>query len=193
MNILKRSRIIGTADAKWKRTLRSAADTARLGHLIGESLRGGEVLALDGLVGSGKTTLVRGIAEGLKADPRKVASPTFVFIHEYRGRLPLVHADLYRVRSEAEAASTGLEEYFDDTTVTAVEWADRAPRALPHDRLEISLEHRTPRTRFASFRALGPASGALLETVRTRYEPRSLTTRRSQGKAHSAMRRGLSS
>jgi tRNA threonylcarbamoyladenosine biosynthesis protein TsaE len=163
------SRSIDGICREWKHMLRSAEETVRLGRIIGETLRGGEVLGLQGLVGAGKTTLVRGIAAGLRADPDKVASPTFVLVHEYPGRLPLIHADLYRVRSQRDISSLGLDEYFDDTTVTAIEWADRSPGALPKDRLEVRLEHRGARVRHVSFRALGPASDILLAAVRTRY------------------------
>jgi tRNA threonylcarbamoyladenosine biosynthesis protein TsaE len=154
----------------WKKILRSLGETLGLGRAIGQALLGGEVLALYGLVGAGKTTLVKGIAEGLRADPNIVASPTFVLIHAYRGRLPLVHADLYRMQSDEDILSLGLDEYFDDATVTAIEWADKAPRSLPHDRLEIRLEHRTVRSRAASLRALGPLSVRLLRVLRSAFD-----------------------
>ena len=178
---------------EWNRTLRSAGETTRLGRAIGKALKGGEVLGLYGLLGAGKTTLVRGIADGLQADPDRVASPTFVLVHEYRGRLPLIHVDLYRIRSQADALSLGLDEYFNDTTVTAIEWASRSPGALPPDRLEIRLEHRSARTRHVSFHALGPVSGALLRAVRTAYESAPSNKGRSRNPMQAASARRLPS
>lgn len=146
-------------------------------------------MGLYGLVGAGKTTLVRGIAEGLQADPDRVASPTFVLVHEYRGRLPLIHVDLYRIRSETDAASLGLDEYFTDTTVTAIEWASRSPGTLPPDRLEIRLEHRSARTRHVSFHALGPLSCALLTAIRTGDKSAPLNKGRSCSPVQTSARR----
>src|SRR5690349_2131229 len=105
----------------WSLASCSVADTECLGAMIGNGVQGGEVFALYGEVGTGKTALVRGIATGLGAAPRSVGSPTFVLIHEYRGRLPLAHADLYRLESVQTVPHLGLEEYFDGRTIVAVE------------------------------------------------------------------------
>jgi tRNA threonylcarbamoyladenosine biosynthesis protein TsaE len=115
--------------------------------MIGTGLQGGEVFALYGEVGTGKTTLIRGIAAGLGAAPRTVSSPTFVLIHEYPGRLRLAHADLYRLESAQTLPHLGLEEYFDGRTVVAVEWAERAGNELPLDRAEIRFAHESPTER----------------------------------------------
>lgn len=131
----------------WSVVSRSTADTERLGQMIGNGLQGGEVFALYGEVGTGKTALIRGIAAGLGAAPRTVSSPTFVLIHEYQGRLPLAHADLYRLESVQTLPHLGLEEYFDGRTVVAVEWAERAGNELPLDRAEIRFAHQSPTER----------------------------------------------
>jgi tRNA threonylcarbamoyladenosine biosynthesis protein TsaE len=129
-------------------------------------LTGGESLALSGALGAGKTALVRGIAAGLGAPAGAVTSPTFVLVHEYQGRLPLVHVDLYRLHSEQQAEFIGLNDYLSGATVVAVEWADKAPRILPEDRLEMELRHRTVQSRSIRFRATGPLSAALLARIK---------------------------
>ena len=142
----------------WELASRSSLHTDRLGRAIGQALQGGETLALFGQLGAGKTALVRGIAAGLGAPSTAVSSPTFVFIHEYRGRLPLAHVDLYRVRSIHEAESTGLEDYLCSSTVAAIEWADKGLSLLPQDHLEILLRHQSVGSRTIQLAATGPMS-----------------------------------
>jgi tRNA threonylcarbamoyladenosine biosynthesis protein TsaE len=150
----------------WRYASRSPQDTERLGRAIGNALQGGEILALYGELGTGKTTLVRGIAAGAGAPPQRVTSPTFVLIHEYHGRLRLAHADLYRIMSADELPHTGLSDYLDDHTVVAIEWAERAGGDLPGDRLEIRLSHVGNATRQFTMNALGSRSQRLLSCVR---------------------------
>ena len=88
------------------------------------SFMAGEVIALFGESRNRQDSLVRGIADGLRADSAAVSSPTFTLIHEYRGRLPLIHTDLYRLTA-AQLEDTGLCDYLDGHTVIAIEWADR--------------------------------------------------------------------
>ena len=108
---------------------------------MGRACVGGEVLALIGLLGSGKTCLVRGAAVGLGVPTEAVASPTFTLIHEYKGRVPMYHVDLYRLETYDAVNGLGLEEYTDSPAVTFIEWADKAPAVLPKDHLRITLEH----------------------------------------------------
>lgn len=166
--------------SEWTLALPSRAATEAFGQTIGRALSGGETLALFGELGAGKTALVRGIATGLGVPPSAVCSPTFVLIHEYQGRLPLVHMDLYRLRSLAEAESIGIHDYFQGHTVTAIEWADKFPALLPADRLEITLRHHSPTTRAVHFLARGTHSARLLaELRRTRRRDASAPTARN--------------
>ncbi len=159
----------------------SVTDTDRFGRVIGRALRGGEVIGLYGDLGTGKTTLVRGIAAGLGAAARLVSSPTFVLIHEYHGRLLLAHADLYRIESQDDVAQTGLSDYLDGETVAVVEWAERAGSELPDDRLEIHLTHRGRATRALHLSATGPISGELLRRIRPAAEKLRVRSRSRTG------------
>lgn len=167
---------VSPSDIKpWRMVLRSPQQTHRLGQRLGSLLQGGEVVALFGELGTGKTSLVRGIAAGLLAEPTSVSSPTFTLIHEYRGRLPLIHTDLYRL-TPAQLEDTGLSDYLDGRRVTAIEWADRWGDGLPADRLEIYLSHHPPASREAIITATGPAASRLLAALRSR-----LSQQRSTG------------
>jgi len=107
---------------------------------LGKKLQARDVIALTGQMGAGKTTFVQGLAEGLGADARSVASPSFVLIRLYRGRIPLVHADLFRLEGMPEAETVGLEEHYEQEVVTVIEWANRIPEVLPSEFLEICFE-----------------------------------------------------
>jgi len=122
-------------------TTRSEAETAAVAEAMGAAFRGGEVVLLSGELGAGKTAFVRGLARGLGADPEEVASPTFVLLTAYRGRLVLHHADLYRLRGDGDEREIGLEELPGPGGVLAVEWADRlrdAPWPAP---VRVRLDH----------------------------------------------------
>jgi tRNA threonylcarbamoyladenosine biosynthesis protein TsaE len=174
-----------TAAASPDLALTSLAATESLGRAIGRALTGGDVLALIGALGAGKTAMVRGIAAGLGVPPDSVSSPTFVLVHEYRGRLSLIHIDLYRLCTDADIESIGLSDYFTDRTVEAIEWADRFPALLPEDRLEVRLTHRTPATRTVRLAAKGPQSRSLLARIdqarRPAIRPPASQTRKSTG------------
>ena len=109
------------------------------GRQFAASLQPGDVVALTGDLGAGKTCLVKGIALGLGVT-QDVTSPTFTIIHEYRGgRLPLAHIDLYRLNSERDALNIGIEDYLNGPGITVIEWAERIESLLPPQTKRIRL------------------------------------------------------
>jgi tRNA threonylcarbamoyladenosine biosynthesis protein TsaE len=102
----------------------SEEDTSSAGERFATQLEAGDVVLLYGDLGAGKTAFVRGVARGLGASSDEVTSPTFTLMQEYRGRLTLVHVDLYRL-SPQEVSALGVEESTDDPAVIAIEWAER--------------------------------------------------------------------
>ena len=152
----------------WTVETRLPEETLDLGRRIGRSAQPGDVLALVGELGSGKTVLAKGIAEGLgAATAREVTSPTFVLCREYLdGRIPLYHFDAYRLRGAADLEAIGSADVFGGDGLSVVEWADRAPQALPPDHLEIMLEVIGDETRRLTFTARGPQAERLLGGVR---------------------------
>jgi tRNA threonylcarbamoyladenosine biosynthesis protein TsaE len=112
--------------------------TEDLGHSLASLFRAGDVVALHGELGAGKTCLVRGLARGLGVEKRLVSSPSFSLINEYPGVIPLFHMDCYRLGLEEEIQELGLEEYFDGPGISVIEWAEKI-RDLPEERLEISI------------------------------------------------------
>jgi tRNA threonylcarbamoyladenosine biosynthesis protein TsaE len=127
--------------AELHRTTRSARATLALGRSLGEALRPGDVIALVGELGAGKTQLARGICQGAGVAAADVASPSFAIVAAYAGRIPVHHADLYRVVDEDELYGTGFSDLIGGEGALLVEWADRLPAALPTERLHIELAH----------------------------------------------------
>jgi len=109
----------------------SEDETVRLGETFGRQAAQGDVLALAGELGAGKTRFVKGLAKGMGIDPEDVTSPTFTLMNIYPGRPSLVHIDFYRLASARESESTGIEEYWGGDSVCVVEWADRLPDIVP--------------------------------------------------------------
>jgi tRNA threonylcarbamoyladenosine biosynthesis protein TsaE len=121
-------------------TTHSQSETADVGRRLAPTLAQGSVLLLMGDLGAGKTALVRGLAEGLGVAPEEVSSPTFTLMQEYRrGRIPLIHVDLYRLNDAREIDELGLEELGLDS-VLAIEWAEKLPRPIA-DAIEVRIEH----------------------------------------------------
>jgi tRNA threonylcarbamoyladenosine biosynthesis protein TsaE len=124
-----------------RRLSRSAAATRALGRRLGSLLRPGDVVALEGDLGAGKTELVRGACSGARVPLSEVSSPSFAIVATYRGRIPVHHADLYRISDEDELYGTGFGDLVGGEGALLVEWADRIPGALPRARLTIRLSH----------------------------------------------------
>lgn len=118
---------------------RSPADTEQAGEQLARELRPGDVVALFGDLGAGKTQFIRGLACGLGVtDP--VSSPTFAIVHAYHGRIPLYHFDMYRIESWADLESTGFFDYLEDGGVCAVEWSENIEAALPENTVRVQIE-----------------------------------------------------
>ena len=132
--------------------------TRKTGEQLGKQLGPGEVLALCGALGSGKTVFVQGLARGMDTDPGVlVTSPSFVILHEYPGRLNLYHFDFYRLSGEREVRELGYEEYFDGNGVCAVEWADKFPDLFGPGTWWVHFAATSESTRRIEFRP-GPKS-----------------------------------
>src|SRR4030042_926777 len=119
---------------------RSPEETRKIGTIIGEIAVPGDVLLLEGKLGSGKTCLTQGIALGLGIDDY-VLSPTFVLMRELYGRLPLYHIDLYRLDHIEEIADLGLDDYFYGMGVCVVEWAEKGLSVLPTENMLIQINY----------------------------------------------------
>ncbi len=140
----------------------SVEQTQDIGAQLGKFLRAGDVIALQGDLGAGKTNFVQGLARGLDIS-EDVNSPTFILANEYySGRLPLYHIDAYRVESADEARGFGLDDYLSGEGVTVIEWAERVRAALPRDVLWIELDYRDETTRVMCVRAMGKNGARLL-------------------------------
>jgi tRNA threonylcarbamoyladenosine biosynthesis protein TsaE len=117
----------------------TAKDMKALGEALGSMLGSGDVVALTGDLGAGKTTLVQGAAVGLGVESGQVASPTFTLVREYRGREPVFHVDVYRLERVQDVIDLGFEELLDPDGVTFVEWGDAIEGLMPDSYLQIEL------------------------------------------------------
>ena len=135
----------------------SAAETRRLGRAVAEQLQAGDVVALYGNLGAGKTVFVQGLCEGLGLASEQVTSPTFSILHEYDGGTwPVYHFDAYRIEKLDEFFDLGYEEYFYGHGVCIIEWAERIEPLLPPETLRFRMKHETGDERSIHFGGIAP-------------------------------------
>ena len=154
-------------------TTRSVGETRKLGQQLGAGIHYPLVIALTGELGSGKTAFVQGLAQGLGVpDEYYITSPTYTLIHEFPGRRPLIHVDLYRLNDAADFEEIGLDEVLERQAVVAVEWADRLCDPLPDDHLNLTFEIVDDEIRRIRLIAGGHATVNLLKTLQQSSDPK---------------------
>ena len=139
----------------------SVAETQRLAERLAALLRPGDVLAYTGDMGAGKTTFTAGLARGLGITAW-VSSPTFALVHEYGGKIPLCHFDMFRVTDWDDLYSTGFFDYLDGSRILAVEWSENIPEALPEESIRIHFA-----SEGGDRRTITMTGDERLETIRT--------------------------
>jgi tRNA threonylcarbamoyladenosine biosynthesis protein TsaE len=145
----------------------SFAETRALGEKIGRKLDSKFIISLSGELGSGKTSFVQGLARGLDVPENYyITSPTYSIIHEYPGRIPLFHIDLYRIREKDEIYETGFYEMLDRFGIFAIEWPDLLVNDLPADYTAIHFEIKDDDTRKISITAHGERAEDLIRELR---------------------------
>ncbi|MBS4016539.1 MAG: tRNA (adenosine(37)-N6)-threonylcarbamoyltransferase complex ATPase subunit type 1 TsaE [Candidatus Latescibacteria bacterium] len=119
---------------------KSSEETIELGEKIGAALKPGDILAFYGELGSGKTTMIKGIALGLGVKEEDIVkSPSFIMVNEYKGQSPIFHIDLYRVKNLGEVLSIGFDDYLYGNGVCLIEWAEKAENELPQNTIKVEL------------------------------------------------------
>lgn len=120
-------------------TTTSAEETVELGKKIGSFLKKGDIIAMQGTLGAGKTTITRGIAQALGIN-ETITSPTFCLISEYEGKMPLYHMDVYRLDGAEDFANLGTEDMLYGEGVSIIEWSEKIMEELPHKTIILKLE-----------------------------------------------------
>jgi tRNA threonylcarbamoyladenosine biosynthesis protein TsaE len=151
--------------------LESEADTVALARSLAAVLEGGDVIGLEGGLGAGKTTFTRGAVHGLGvSEDTAVTSPTFALLHQYEGRLPIAHADFYRLADEVELDELGVDELLDEGAVLFVEWGRKFPGMAGRMVLWVELEIVSDLARRARLHPQGTRGDAIIGAVRTRLQ-----------------------
>ena len=148
-------------------TTRTPDETQKLGKTIAKWIEHPLVIGLTGDLGSGKTALVQGLAEGLEVPGEYyITSPTFTLINEYPGRFPLIHIDLYRLEDSSDLEDIGLDERLYDQAVIAIEWAEKVSGGLPAEHLTMTFEITDDDHRRISLIAYGHNVVNLIKTLK---------------------------
>lgn len=126
--------------------LKDINETEKFGIRLGELLKPGDILCLNGDLGAGKTTLTKSIGIGLGVE-EYITSPTFALINQYIGRMPVYHFDVYRLENADELYDLGFDEYFYGNGVCIIEWADKIDRMIPKERITLDIEKGTDEDR----------------------------------------------
>ncbi len=121
----------------------SPEETMAVGVDFAKGLKAGDIVLLKGDLGAGKTTFVKGLAQGLKVSPKKVVSPTFVLMNLYEGKLPIYHFDLYRLEKPQELNTLHFDEFFYGEGVSLIEWPERLGADMPKDYWLVELSHQS--------------------------------------------------
>lgn len=149
--------------------LETEGDTLALARSLAAALEGGDVIGLEGGLGAGKTTFTRGAVHGLGvSEDTAVTSPTFALLHQYEGRLPIAHADFYRLADEVELEELGVDELLDEGVVLFVEWGRKFPGMAGRMALWVELEIVSDVARRARLHAQDARGDAIIGAVRTR-------------------------
>jgi tRNA threonylcarbamoyladenosine biosynthesis protein TsaE len=145
---------------------RNTSETIQIGKRLGRLLQPGDVVALVGDLGAGKTQFIKGLAEGVGVGRATyVSSPSFTLINEYPGRIPFYHIDLFRLESEKEAEGLGLEEYLRGNGITAIEWAEKISSLLPEELLWVKIHYTGEHSRTLEIVGQGERYQKLVERV----------------------------
>jgi tRNA threonylcarbamoyladenosine biosynthesis protein TsaE len=144
----------------------SPEETMRLAQTFAKHLKVGDIVCLEGNLGAGKTTFVKGMASGLRVKPVEVTSPTFVIMNYYKGKLPIYHFDFYRLENPKELATVNFDEYFFGNGISVVEWPERLGAAMPLEFFEIKLDHQGETERLLRLSARGKNLIKRLKTIK---------------------------
>lgn len=153
--------------ASWSVLTRSPRQTMSWGSRLGRLLKGGEIIALIGELGTGKTCFVRGVAQGLEVGKDAwIRSPSFTLINEYQGRLPVYHIDLYRVETRAQLEGLNLREYLYADGASLIEWFENLPAGEVDAYLEVRMTHVDGNRRQLTFSPHGQRYEGIVEVLR---------------------------